>query len=104
MLASLVPRSGLSHLQPCITDFLQHDEMDQSAKIGGKGVANACPDSCRRIAYKLNADSSGIDVRVQVTCLIELYAQSTGWTNGLNAMALYILANMLRQPAKNLLL
>ncbi|CAK8987753.1 unnamed protein product [Durusdinium trenchii] len=66
LLASLVPRSGLSHLQPCITDFLQHDEMDQSAKIGGKGVANACPDSCRRIAYKLNADSSGIDVRVQV--------------------------------------
>lgn len=49
-MASLVPRSGLSHQEARVSDFLQN------------GTETEC---CRRIMYKLNAECSGIDVRVQ---------------------------------------
>lgn len=49
-LASLRPKPGLSHEKARITDF----QTEQETK------------SCRRIAYKLNDEKSGIHVRIQV--------------------------------------
>ena len=51
-LASLLPKQGLSHQNSRITDFFQNEEEKT--------------ESCRRIAYKLNEEKSGIDVRIQV--------------------------------------
>lgn len=49
-LASLRPKPGLSHEKARITDFQTEQETN----------------SCRRIAYKLNDEKSGIHVRIQV--------------------------------------
>lgn len=54
-LASLQPKSALSHEHCRITDFFQPSET----------VAAETTHSCRRIAYKINDDHSGIDVRIQ---------------------------------------